>query len=307
MSSTRPSDNPTPRAQTPPRLDRRRLHRVLSHIDAHLEGDLSLGALAGVAGASRFHFQRRFAASVAMSPHAYVQQLRLCRAALLLVFAPDLRVLDVALGSGYEAQDAFSRAFKRTLGDAPSAFRRRPRWDRWYSAFHSLRQLRSQHMQTAYGVDDVRVVDLPHTRVALVAHRGDPARLLESIQRLIAFRKANDLPPARHATYNVLYGSPDAAPPTEFRMDLCVTTPRPVEDNPHGVVEGQIGGGRYAVLRHVGGDDTLGEAIRWLAVEWVRLAGATRREDTQVLVERLTLDPRTPPHEALLDILLPIA
>ena len=49
-----------------------------------------------------------------------------------------------------------------------------------------------------------------------------------------------------------------------------------------------------------------GEAVRWLAVDWVRASGGSRREGANVLVERLTLDPRTPPSEALIDIYVPI-
>ncbi|MCA9515767.1 MAG: AraC family transcriptional regulator [Myxococcales bacterium] len=289
-----------------PRLDRGRLRRVLAHIDAHLEEDLSLEALSSVARASRFHFHRRFAASAAMSPHEYVQRLRLCRAAVVLVFAPAVQVVEVALASGYESHEAFTRAFRQRLGQAPSTFRRRPRWDLWHREYDALRRLRSQHMQKAYRPDDVRVVDLPETPVAMVVHRGDPRGIFASVQRLIAYRKANDLPPARHATYNVLYGSPDGPRPDEFRMDLCVASPKPVVANEQGVLAGTIGGGRYAVLRHVGSDDTLGEAVRWLAVDWVRASGGSRREGANVLVERLTLDPRTPPSEALIDIYVPI-
>jgi len=35
----------------------------------------------------------------------------------------DAKLLDVALGVGYESEAAFSRAFRRTLGVAPGAWR----------------------------------------------------------------------------------------------------------------------------------------------------------------------------------------
>ena len=39
-----------------------RLQRVLQHIEEHLDEDLSVDALSGVAAFSRFHFHRQFSA-----------------------------------------------------------------------------------------------------------------------------------------------------------------------------------------------------------------------------------------------------
>jgi AraC-like DNA-binding protein len=36
----------------------------------------------------------------------------------------DAKVLDVALDVGYESEDAFDRAFRRTVGESPAAWRR---------------------------------------------------------------------------------------------------------------------------------------------------------------------------------------
>ena len=49
--------NPDSRAEY-----RSRMHRVLAHIDAHLDEPLDLSSLAGVAHFSPFHFHRLFAA-----------------------------------------------------------------------------------------------------------------------------------------------------------------------------------------------------------------------------------------------------
>jgi len=52
---------------------KKRFDAVLAYIETHLEGDLSVEALSGVANFSRFHFHRQFAAYVGVPVARYVQ------------------------------------------------------------------------------------------------------------------------------------------------------------------------------------------------------------------------------------------
>ena len=62
-----------------------RIARVLRHVDAHLDGDLGLDALADVAALSRFHFSRVFRAQTGEGVAEGVRRMRLNRAAVLVV------------------------------------------------------------------------------------------------------------------------------------------------------------------------------------------------------------------------------
>ena len=44
-----------------------RMQRVLDYIDQHLDGDLDLDTLAGIAAFSKFHFHRQFTATFELS------------------------------------------------------------------------------------------------------------------------------------------------------------------------------------------------------------------------------------------------
>ena len=44
-----------------------RMRRVLDHIDRHLDGDLDLETVSGVAAFSKFHFHRQFTATFGLS------------------------------------------------------------------------------------------------------------------------------------------------------------------------------------------------------------------------------------------------
>lgn len=160
-------------------------------------------------------------------------------------------------------------------------------------------------MSVRYRRADVRIVEQPEIRVAVLEHRGDPDTLDDSIRRFIDWRRAHRLPPAVSATYNILYRVPEGGTAADFRLDLCAAVSAPVAANPHGVVERRIPGGRCAVLRHVGSDDTLGEAIRFLHAEWLPGSGETAR-DFPVWLQRLRFHPEVAECEAESDLFLPL-
>ena len=95
---------------------------LLRHVGGRLDGDVSLDALAGRAGWSRFHLHRAFRRLVGETPKAYTQRLRLDRAAARLVTGT-ARVVDIALDSGFASHEVFSRAFRRRFGRSPERYR----------------------------------------------------------------------------------------------------------------------------------------------------------------------------------------
>jgi AraC family transcriptional regulator len=105
------------------RLDRRRLFRVLDHIDRHLERDVTLDSLASVACLSRFHFARAFKQAVGQSPLRYVIARRLERAKVLLIEG-ETPLVEIALALQFSSQANFSRAFRQSTGMAPGQYRR---------------------------------------------------------------------------------------------------------------------------------------------------------------------------------------
>jgi AraC family transcriptional regulator len=283
---------------------RARFRRVLEHIDLHLDETLGVDELSTVAAFSKFHFHRQFAELFGLGVYRYVQLRRMKRAAYQLAYRDD-DIIEVALGSGYEGPEAFARAFKKTLGQTPSQFRRQPDWEPWHALYEPLRALRNLHMTTDFSLDQITLVDFPATRVATLRHRGPPLRLGESIRTFIEWRKANRLPPRTSATFNVLYDDPDQTPAADYRFDLCAATEREIEPNAQGVVAGAIPGGRCAKLRFVGSDDRLESAIRCLYSQWLPQSGEELR-DFPLFLQRVTFFPDVPEHAAVVHVFLPL-
>jgi AraC family transcriptional regulator len=74
---------------------------------------------------SRFHFHRLVTAAAGEPPATLRRRVLLERAAHRLITTDD-ELLTVALDAGYSSHEAFTRAFARAYGQAPSRWRRRP-------------------------------------------------------------------------------------------------------------------------------------------------------------------------------------
>src|SRR5579859_8246588 len=96
--------------------------RALWYIESHLASELTLDDISGVAGVSRFHMVRAFAAATGFSVMRYVRARRLTEAARALAAgAPD--ILRVALDAEYGSHEAFTRAFRDHFGVTPESVR----------------------------------------------------------------------------------------------------------------------------------------------------------------------------------------
>jgi AraC family transcriptional regulator len=282
-----------------------RMERVLDHIDRHLDCDLDLEAVSGVAAFSKYHFHRQFTATFGLSVHRYIQLARMKRASHLLAYRDAQSVTDIAMDAGYDAPDAFARAFRQRSGQSPSSFRKAPDWEPWLAAFGPLDNARSKRMQTTYIPDDVTIRDVAPTPVASMEHRGDPATIGATIQRFIVWRKATGLSPKVSPTFNVFHSDPRTTPPVDYRMDLCVGTDRPIETHGERIEAGTIPGGRCAVLRVIGNTDNLEPAALYLYREWLPASGEEAR-DFPLYCQRVTFFPDVPEHEAVAELFLPL-
>ncbi|MFZ5896950.1 MAG: helix-turn-helix domain-containing protein [Myxococcota bacterium] len=100
-----------------------RVVRAIEIMRQRLGERLEVSKLARAVGLSRAVFARRFVAATGFSPHRFLNTLRIEHAARLLI-ETDSSLAEVAARVGYASEFAFSRAFKRERGIAPSIYRR---------------------------------------------------------------------------------------------------------------------------------------------------------------------------------------
>jgi AraC-like DNA-binding protein len=99
-----------------------KLKRVFSYVNEHLEQDLSLYRLAGVAQTSVAHFARSFKQAAGASPHHYVLACRIERAKELLMES-DLPLSMVAQRVGFADQSHLTAVFRTLAATTPQAYR----------------------------------------------------------------------------------------------------------------------------------------------------------------------------------------
>jgi AraC family transcriptional regulator len=266
-----------------------------------------LETVSRVAAFSKFHFHRQFMATFGLSPHCYAQLARLKQASHRLADKNAQSVTEIAMDAGYDAPDAFARAFRRRLGQSPSSFRKSPDWAPWLAVFGPLDNARSKLMQITYTYDDVTIRDVPPTPVAILEHRGDRANLGNTFQRFMAWRKAAGLSPETSPTFMVFRSERIPAVPADYSMDICVGTDQPIEANDAHVKAGVIPGGRCAVLRVANGaSNNMEPEGLFLYRDWLPASGEETRDFPIYSKRWLSFFPDVPVHEVVAELFLPL-
>ena len=97
------------------------MDRILQFIEEHLEEELNVQQLCGIAGYSESHFIRKFKEHTNQTVMAYICRRRLIKACDDI--ASGMRLIDVAVKYGWKSHSAFSKSFHREFGFSPSLLR----------------------------------------------------------------------------------------------------------------------------------------------------------------------------------------
>lgn len=100
------------------------LQKAVSLINEHFTEPLLISNLAGAVGYSVQHFQRLFLQEYGVTPHQYLQNLRLQRALQMIKEDAEVPVQDIALNLGMET-NYFIRVFRSAYGCTPGVMKER--------------------------------------------------------------------------------------------------------------------------------------------------------------------------------------
>jgi ribose 5-phosphate isomerase B len=105
-----------------------RLARVVQHIRNNLDKPLAVGTLCAMVEMSQSHFSKMFKLSTGLAPHQFVLQERINRSKELLLQG-NAKIVDIALGVGFENQAHFTTVFGNLVGMTPRQFQRSSSWE----------------------------------------------------------------------------------------------------------------------------------------------------------------------------------
>lgn len=292
------------------RTYKERLLRVLVHIQQHLDEPLALEDLAQLAHLSPYHFHRVFKGMLGEGLMGHIRRLRLERAAYQLRFA-DTPITRIAFDAGYEAHEAFTRAFRAMFGMAPSEYRSKTRPPEFVTVtsgvhYHPEGGLGDfAPLNTGGALMNVEIQQLAPLRVAFVRHVGPYAECGAAWEKLCAWAGPRGLFGPQTRFLGISYDDPQITPPEKIRYDACITVGANVQP------EGEIGvqetaAGEYAVTVHRGPYAMLHQTYERLCGEWLPQCG--REPAMAPCFEVYLNDPQTtPPEELLTQIHLPLA
>jgi AraC family transcriptional regulator len=261
-----------------------RMHRVLRHIDAHLDAALDLATLAAVAHFSAFHFHRLFAAWMGETLGEYLRRRRVEMAAMRLAAQPRLPILNAALSAGFGSGEAFSRAFKAHFGCSPSAWRARQVAGAANRNFDQVHGNPDQDVAAAGGhhgtsfnarsevAMKVTLIDREAARVVYLRYTGpygDPiARFWgETVYPWMVTHGLLGQP-----RYGVSHDDPDITDRSQCRYDAGVELPADYQC-PRNMLTTTIPGGRYAAMPFNGDAREIEDVWRRLLRDWLPSSG----------------------------------
>lgn len=265
------------------------MHAVIEHIDRHLERNLDLAALAGVAHFSTFHFHRLFHAWMGEPLGDYVRRRRLEVAALRLRAQPRIPVLQMALAVGFGSAEAFTRAFRARFGCSPTAWRN--------SKYDQVTRKLDQAASMARGknggssnkelVMKVKLKDREPVHVAFLRHTGPygPGITQFWMDTVSPWMATNNL--FGRARFGISLDDPHVTKPAQCRYDACVEI-APRETLAGDSKEKVIPGGKYAVLEYDGPLVQIGSAWDHLLGQWLPKSGL--QLDSRPMFEHYPVD-----------------
>ena len=243
-----------------------RLLPVLVHIQAKLDQDLSLEALANRARLSHFHFHRLFRSTVGETLKQYTQRLRLERAANHLVIN-DAAIVDVALDCGFHSHETFSRQFKRRFQVTPKEYRQ---WARGEMTRRSISTPPLDELYSDFELSKTTITRLAQLNVAFIRHVGPYESVTDTLWHRLENWATSKRLPHDLIFLGIAHDAPGVTPPERLRFDAAVVVPEPFA--PEGAVGHQVlGPGEFAMTTHVGHYRTLPEAYASIVQRVVQL------------------------------------
>lgn len=222
---------------------------VLVHIQCNLEGNLTLDALSGFAGYSKFHFHRIFQETVGETVKQYTSRLRLELAAFQLRISKD-PILQIALANGFQSPENFTRAFQAKYGKTPSSYRNSWIDDPSPPAVERRRCLNQQ--DTPFALSKSRICTLKPIHLAFIRSTGpyeevDPGHF----RRLEAWSRKKGWAREGAVIAGIGHDAPSITPPEKLRFDACVEVPSRFASEKR-IAHQTLPTGTFAVTDYVG-------------------------------------------------------
>ncbi len=281
-----------------------RIQRAIDFIESRLETEIALEEVARAAFMSQANLYRLFFALTGCTVKEYIRKRQLSLAALALA-GERSTVLEIAVQYGFDSHESFGRAFAKTIGVTPGAFKK----GRLSYHFERMNVLDKYYDVQDPGLlakyPEIKVLrELEPVRVAYCRYYG-AAPETGAWDGLSAWLRQSGLGVERDRLRFFGFNNPNPAPGRiEYGYEIWVTIPETLNVTDQAVKWKRFDGGLYAVTGTKCGGEGL-PAVWKRMMAWLKDSKYTLGRH-QWLEEHLGFDEQFR-HNGSIDLYLPIA
>ncbi|GAB3915423.1 AraC family transcriptional regulator [Mucilaginibacter boryungensis] len=235
----------------------KRVNKAIQYIDEHLDSELSIDLIAGIANFSPYHFHRVFKSVVNEPLNSYIIRKRIEKAAAVLMRQKQVSITELYTKYGFSSNSSFTRAFKKFYRISPTLFR-----VTCPGRFSKISQANSKNGQSPglfepyiCSVDEqklqtmnanIEVKEMPELKLAYISHIGHD-NLDITYKKLFAWAAEKGLlRDGNIQPLTIYHDSFKITAPEKIRMSACLILKDPITvDGAVGLIT--INKGKYVV------------------------------------------------------------
>jgi len=247
-----------------------RINRVIDYIEEHLNETITLDKIAQIACFSPFHFHRIFSALTNETINAFVQRIRIEKAAQQLRNDRIISISDIAFNNGFGSAAYFSRTFRKYFGMTAKEFRETEKaiFAKNGLYFSKNGQLTRKINQTSPDIKEqlcsenciqfnhsnfvfmdtkVEIKEMPELNVVYCRHTGQFNQIGKAYEKLMKWAGPRSLLNfSEIKTITVYHDDPTITAIEQVRQSACITIDHDIKvDGEFGKMK--LGCGKYAV------------------------------------------------------------
>ena len=267
------------------------INKVLDYINEHLNEKPDLTTLSQIANVSPFHFHRIFKAIIGENLGEYVQRLRLEYVAEKLK-TTELSLNTLAEKTGYNSEQALSKAFKKHFGTPPSIYKLASTETKDYS--------QTQLSPLICKIEPKNII-----YIRIIAPYGTKEVYDKAWNELNQFASDNNLLRESNEWLGISLDDPNTTQTNKCRFYACLTIDKAI--SPTGKIGCKnIKGGLYAIFTHKGSYSGLNEYYKNIWFGWLPSANYRLRQAT--FFEKYISDPdKVKAEDIITEIYIPVS
>ena len=248
-----------------------RVQKGIDFIEANLDAKIKLKHVAQVACISQWHFQRIFKALTNETLKNYIRSRRLSNAMDKLLNTQE-RIVDIALISGFESQESFTRAFTKHYGLTPNDCRKMTDKNRFLKKIqfnqNYLKHI-NQNLSLEPQIYQQKPMQLVGMKTLFYSSDSEKNNIADKLPVLWQ-EFLPQLAKIPHRIPNVCYG---IIQQTQEKTDLleyfAVAEVSKTASIPQGMVGFTLPESRYAKFTHKGVVNTLDNTVNYIYSSWL--------------------------------------